>query len=353
MDKMEWWRATPPMLRGANIFQRWEGDLWCSAFGRGFLQQLQYEGANYVNWSVPGTYNVVPAASPQPAYAEILYATERLQQLVQWADDLSLSSVISFRTGPGRSQTDLVREDGVPIVRDLFTSVAAQDAFVQMWQTVATRYRGHPRIAAYDILVEPHKAEDLADPLANHGAFLLRWREIAARVVQAIRTVDQDTPIIVGLTEYSAFGDLATWPPLIPHDESNTNRIVYGIHQYAPHSYTHAETGAQFDPSFTGLHEAFAFVDAWRARYPRQKVAFAVNEFGVAATLPDARTFLREELNLLHGWRPNGTRQPGLSYAAWLWENAGGACYSGLMNLSADPELLHILRTLGWRRQTP
>jgi hypothetical protein len=103
-----------------------------------------------------------------------------------------------------------------------------------------------------------------------------------------------------------------------------------------------------FDPTFAGLRAAFGFVDDWRRRYPGFHAAFAVNEFGLVVTRPEARQFLAEELALLHGHRSAGRAQPGMSYAAWLWENSSGACFDGTMSLSADPEFLFTLRAQGW-----
>lgn len=73
--------------------------------------------------------------------------------------------VIALRSGPGRhfEQGDA---DSDPRNEPIWTSAAAQNAYVEMWRHVAARFKNNPVVAGYVPMVEPnHAAElDFIDP---------------------------------------------------------------------------------------------------------------------------------------------------------------------------------------------
>lgn len=361
-DKWKLWSEEKAHLRGANIFQKTLPDgSWCSVLHPNVFQKLRDTGANYVNLSVPGTFNITPA-KPFDAkqkwsdrYFELPSARDSLDNLVKWAGATTVSTekipsplwtVISLRSAPGRSQTDLVTEPGVEIVRDLFSpnqeiSRDARAAFAAMWQTLAERFKDKPHIAAYDLLVEPHRAETNIQEKGDANEFMAEWRKIAIETIQAIRKVDATTPIIVGLPEYSYMSALKCWKPLFPEDKKNHMRIVYGLHQYVPFEATHGNV-ALLKEDFQKMEDQFTYIDNWKKENPEYAAVFTVNEFGVKTSLAGAEEFITKEMEILN--------KRGMNHAIWLWDPEKGDCFAPDMAINANTQFLEAVKN-GWLRK--
>lgn len=118
-----------------------------------------------------------------------------------------------------------------------------QDA-ARFWRDLATALRGHPSIAAYNIVNEP--APEKHGGLAEHAdrATMVKWyakhqgssRDVRAfytQVIAAIREVDPVTPIMVDAGWYGAADAFDYWPA--PLDDP---RVLYSFHMYEPYLAT-------------------------------------------------------------------------------------------------------------------
>lgn len=272
-------------LRGANVYQQDEsrsdkgGD-----FGPNLvlddLQNLADAGANYVNFSIPGTYHVKTNTQWPQMIAH-------LDNMVQWAKEAGLYVVISARTGPGRGEGDIT-EDGL-MNKTVYNNASQQKAWVSMWQQIAKRYGSQGHVVGLDLMVEPHDVSRA------------KWRSFAQKMIDGIRSVDSQIPILVSPGDWGGADSLDGWNPL------RGNNLVYTVHQYEPFTYTHEES-ASYSPS--DLSDQFATMKQWMAEHPGQPLA--VNEFGVKKHKKGADRFLVQELQLLE--------QLGANHAAWLWE---------------------------------
>ena len=331
-------------LRGANIYQRrvypaLDGSHFMGSgpVGPPFTQQdfdqLAGMGANYVNISHPGIFAETPPFALEP---EIQANLDSLLNMIAQAD---LFAVISFRTGPGRSEFTFFWDeagdwfDESYLNDSIWQDQAAQDAWAAMWRHTVERYRDHPIVVGYDLMVELNSNEvgshalndplDIRDPAefyATHGGSLYDWNQLYPRITSAIRQVDSQTPILIGGMGYSAI----EWLPYL--HPTGDPRTVYVAHQYAPISYTHqwwdslacAYPGMcdtdwdgeddQFDRAWLGklLETVDTFVSA-------HSVPVAVNEFGVMRWEPAAAAFMDDEIDLFE--------QRGINHALWEWES--------------------------------
>lgn len=116
-EKWSLW-AGGTQLRGANIYQRriflkLDGGEYMGPgpFGPPFEQadfdNLAALGANYVNFSVAGLYTM------EPPYEIDDEAVAHLDRLLEMAAQAHLYAVISFRTGPGRSEFSIIHWGGL------------------------------------------------------------------------------------------------------------------------------------------------------------------------------------------------------------------------------------------------
>ena len=353
IDKFSLWDvATGPHLRGANIYQRrvypaLDGPIFLGpgSIGPPYVQadfdRLAALGANYVNISCPGLF------TEAPPYRLDRAAQANLDRLLGMIAKADMFAVITFRTGPGRSEfwafwgedEESDPDDGwfSPSYYDnrVWGNPAAQKAWAEMWRYTAARYRDNPIVVGYDLMCEPNANEvgsypagpalDLWDQeefYRRYGGTTYDWNMFYPRIIAAIRTVDPETPILVGGMGYSAIDWL---PYLKPIDDPRT---VYTVHQYAPMAYTHQEPPlvntypGTFDADWDGIPERvdrawldglLSTVDAFVSEHD---VPVAVPEYGVMRFEPNAARFMDDEMGLFE--------ERGLNYALWLWECSWG-----------------------------
>ena len=328
-DRWTLWTG-PTQLRGANVYQRrvypkLDGT---DFFGPGPVgppytqadfDDLAAMGANYVNISHPGLFTETPPYSLDP------HIQDNLDNLLHMISQADMFTVISFRTGPGRAEFSVCCLgddwfDDSYYNDSIWQDQAAQDAWVEMWRYTAQRYRSHPIVAGYDLMVEPNSNEvgsDATDPLDiwdpeefydQYGGTLYDWNQLYPRISAGIREVDTRTPILIGGMGYSA----VEWLPYL--EPTGDPRTVYVVHQYEPIDYTHQGpplTNGYPQGSFnrTWLDNLLSTIDDFVATHG---APVAVNEFGVMRWEPGAADFMDDQMELFE--------QRGLNHALWLWE---------------------------------
>ena len=335
VDKWALW-SVGTQLRGANIYQRrvyeeLDGTEFMGAGPVGppytpeDFDRLAALGANYVNISHPGFFG------EDPPYALDLTIQSNLDNLLAMIAQADMFAVISFRTGPGRSEFTFFHGDDdswfdESYYNDLvWKRQGAQDAWVAMWRYAAERYRHNPIVVGYDLMVEPNSNDmwlDIWEPDEFYPAYantLYDWNQLYPRISTAIREIDTNTPILIGGLSYSA----VEWLPYL--EPTGDPRTVYTAHQYAPFVYTHQESDeieytypGEFDTDWDGIDDDFdqawiddllTTMDTFAATH---NVPVAVNEFGVVRWVPGAAEFMDDQMDLFE--------QRGMNYALWLWE---------------------------------
>lgn len=120
----------------------------------------------------------------------------------------------------------------------LWTVKENQDRLTALWQAIALRYRDEPAIAAFDLVNEPVVPE-----LATHGESLTQWKNLAQRITDAIREVDNNHLIIV--ERLNAIKNLQTGEEDWSSDENmnffliDDDNVMYEFHDYDPFYFTH------------------------------------------------------------------------------------------------------------------
>jgi hypothetical protein len=324
-------------LRGANIYQRrvypeLDGPTFmgAGAIGPPFTQadfdKLAQMGANYVNISHPGIFEEHP---PFLLAQDVLANLENLVEMIGNAD---MFAVISFRTGPGRSEFTFFWGGGEDWFDDsyyndtIWTNPGAQDAWIEMWQEVARRFKDNPYVVGYDLMVEPNANEiffDIWNPFEfyiNYGGTIYDWNQLYPRVSDAIREEDTDSPILIGAVGYSG----VPWLPYL--DVTGDERTVYMVHQYAPHMYTHQDVGVNLvypgfmDADYDGENEYVDLswldarlddVDDFIAGPGGGNAVVGSNEYGLVRWAPGAGAFMDDLMGLFE--------DRGMNYALWEW----------------------------------
>ena len=298
-----WNNSTGPHLRGAVLSQR---RVYAHIDGPEFLghgsvgtpvsdaalQALARSGANLVILSHPGTFTEQAPHRADPAIEA------HLDDMIERCERAGLFVVIGLRTGPGRSEFTFHKEDAgswfdVSMIDDtVWSSQTAQDGWVQMWQSLAQRYRGRASIAGYLMMVEPNANQ--AAPDGEGGVLdewnpsrlarfvdgrLSDWPSLSRRLARSIRSVDHDTPILVSPDGYAH----RHFAHLLDLDE--VPGMVLAVHNYSPRNYTHQARGAEID-----------FIDA-EANFPAMNVSrWMIGEFGTARWARRAPEYIRRQV---------------------------------------------------------
>ncbi len=107
----------------------------------------------------------------------------------------------------------------------LFTDRTVQDKFVEVWRSIAQRYKGVRTIWGFDLANEP--VEEFVEEGCDD------WHGLAERTARAIREIDPERTIIVEAPPWGSPESLADFTPIaVPN-------VVYSAHMYVPHQFTH------------------------------------------------------------------------------------------------------------------
>ena len=97
--------------------------------------------------------------------------------------------------------------------------------FIRMWEAIALALSDdvyNDAVWGYDLFNEPQ---------INWSAAPQQWISMSPDIIAAIRAIDKDVWIV-----YQPGGNTSTFNTLQPLEDS---RVVYSVHFYAPHSFTH------------------------------------------------------------------------------------------------------------------
>jgi endoglucanase len=105
-----------------------------------------------------------------------------------------------------------------------------QANFNDFWTRAATKWKGHPGLAGYGLMNEPHDMPRPGEMVeSTEGEDLTIWPTYAKAAIRAIRSVDAQTPIYVGSNGWGSAMGMATLNPGFPLAGRN---LIYEVHLY-------------------------------------------------------------------------------------------------------------------------
>ena len=118
--------------------------------------------------------------------------------------------------------------------------IANQNRLVALWTEIARRYANEPTVIGYGLVNEPV----VPQVGSNAQATLDQWKDLAQRIADGIRTVDQNHILFVEcLLTHFKYNDYdgTDWNLLSLQDKQfliNDNNTVYEFHFYEPFEFT-------------------------------------------------------------------------------------------------------------------
>ncbi len=256
------------------------------------LAVLQGWGANLIRWQLGGA-----------DYSDGL-------------DTANYATVLAAERAKLDANLSALQAGGTSVTLDLhslseyeFESEENQKLLIDTWKQMAAVYKHGGRspnadtVWAYDIANEP------IEPL-DDGTFdeeLLTWNELAEQVTLAIRCIDANKAIVIESTNWA---DPSAFPLLRPVRAGN---IVYSLHCYDPHQFTHQQVLSEFPTAYTypgiiagkswdlatlqaNVQPAIDFQNAYQ-------VSIYVGEFSAARWAPGAAQYLADAISIFEAQR--------------------------------------------------
>ena len=141
-----------------------------------------------------------------------------LDNLVRWCKGQGIYVIIDMHGAPG-GQTGQNIDDSANDQPELFMESRYQDQLVDLWKSLAQRYRNEPAVAGYDLLNEPLPQRTGAEP-----KFKEKLEPLYKRLTAAVREVDPKHMIILEGADWA--NDWSVFSQ--PFDKN----LVYQFHYY-------------------------------------------------------------------------------------------------------------------------
>ena len=252
-------------------------------------------GGNLLRWQLlrGGT----DTSTPEKYNAWLDAELDKLDALIPALKKYGVKIAIDLHGGPGTNQDRF-------LTNQLSWDVQNQELFVRTWEKIARRYRDNPVIYGYDLLNEPREDNYVYEP---GGA--LEWNRLALRTAKAIRVIDPAVPIIIESAKGGGPDGIKTLRPV------NLPNIIYSVHIYSPHSFTHqgiTAAGREKAVVYPGMIEGKLWnrealkerLRAVREFQLKYNVPIYIGEFSAIAWAPGAEKYLDDCISIFeeYGW---------------------------------------------------
>ncbi|KAF4833678.1 Beta-xylosidase [Colletotrichum tropicale] len=254
---------------------------------------------------------------------------ELLDRVVNFCAKYNIYVILDLHAVPGGQNQDWHSDSGIS--RALFWEFKDfQDRAIQLWEALATHYKGNKVIAGYNPLNEP------ADPKHTR---LIAWYE---RAEKAIRAIDPDHILFLDGNTYAM--DFSAFNP-----EKTLPNSVYSCHDYSLYGFPLPEqydgTDAQKQKLRASLKRKVEFmqkagVPIWNGEWGPvyQDPATDAN---AAATNEKRFALLKEQLEI---YREFG----GISWSIWLYKDVG---YQGMVYVDPESPYMRLIRPFVEKKQ--
>jgi hypothetical protein len=169
---------------------------------------------------------------------------KKLKEVLSWAEKYELKVVIVPLSLPGCRWRQ--NNDNQPDLR-LWEDFAYQQKALQFWIDLASELKDYSCIVAYDILNEPCpelltgiEEQTIPGEADRFSGWYSKYKDTPRdlylfyqRVINAVREIDQETPIMVESGFYAQPSAYLEWP-----DKLEDSKVLYSFHIYEPYAFT-------------------------------------------------------------------------------------------------------------------
>ena len=271
-------------------------------------------GGNLLRWQL--LRGNADTSTPEKYMAWLDAELDKLDAAMPVLKRYGVKVAIDLHGGPGTNQDKF-------LTNQLSWDVLNQNLFVETWEKIARRFKGNPTIYGYDLLNEPREDNYVYEP---GGA--LEWNRLALRAAKAIRAIDPEVPIIVETAKGGGPDGIKTLRPL------NLPNIIYSVHVYSPHAFTHqgiTAAGKSSVVAYPGkidgrewnreaLKEKLRAVRDFQLKY---HVPIYIGEFSAIAWAPGADRYLDDCISIFEEYGWDWTYHAFREWTGWSVEHGG------------------------------
>lgn len=259
----------------------------CSrSFDFRLVDEMRKWNVNIIRYELgPGKADI---SSSEKYLAWIDSVSDKLLNDLEALKDTGIKVAIDLHTGPGTAVTEEMS--------NVLAGTTNIDTLCKAWIIMAKKFKDNPQIYGYDLLNEPRTSDYKVDGKE------LSWIALAQKMTDAIRSVDEKTPVIVEIS-----GD----------ETVKGENIIYTYHFYSPHEYTHqfvnrSNIGRRIQWAYPGWINGVYYdkemlrSNLWRVVDFQRKhnVKIFIGEFGCISWAPGAAQYLKDCVELFeeYGW---------------------------------------------------
>ncbi len=233
---------------------------------------------------------------------------DHLEQILGWAKTYGIKVVIDLHTPPGGSS------DGTNML--MFSDKRYTDHFIDSWKRIATRFKGNEAVWGYDLINEPNQT--LPAPYDY-------WT-IQKMAAEAVREIDQATPIIMESNESDSPSSFAYLSPLA------MDNVVYQVHMYMPMAFTHQSVATpQPLVTYPGVIEGIEWnkekiremLRPVREFQLRHNARIYAGEFSAVIWAPGAERYLSDCIEIFEEYGWDWTYHAFREWNGWSLEHEG------------------------------
>ena len=178
------------------------------------LAEMKNQNVNLIRWML---YHTWPWGDETDfeEYKEWLNSElDKLDLALEECNRLGIKVAIGLMDVPGERNPDGSQR--------LFNNMIYNDQYVLVWEQIAKRYNSNPILYGYGLMNEPVLSKN---PIINHI-------KTQSKAAAAIRKIDTLTPLIFSSDAWNA-------PTPFFLDTVKFENVIYEVHMYQPHKYTH------------------------------------------------------------------------------------------------------------------
>jgi len=265
-------------------------------YRKGDLDDLAKWGANLIRWQLVRAWGKAGTDRDPVEYFKWIDAQiADLELVLADAGRLGIKVVIDLHSPPG----------GRNATRDMamFYEEKYAKQFIETWERIARKFKGHPAVWGYDLINEPVQTMPA----------LYDYLTIQIMAAKAIRQIDPDVPVIIESNEWDNPGAFKYLTPLPMKD------VIYQVHMYIPGEFTNqgvknnwGEKSKDNLSTYPGLiggkeYNSEALSQALQPVIDFQKkygVRIYVGEFSAVRWAPGAAKYLEDCISIFeeHNW---------------------------------------------------
>lgn len=295
--------CSQPVISSAQAETRVRGFNMYTGITDADIDALQRFGPNTVRYAI--AWNEADDATLEEYNAHIDAELPRIDEIVSRCAGLGIKVILNLHSPPGGF---LSRN---PSYHRMFAEAQFQQAAIDTWVKLATRYKDNANVVAYDLYNEPaqHKvAAGLKDSNQLHLA-----------TINAIRALGDNHKIIVE----AVYGNRVSRLKKI-----NLPNIEYSFHIYYPHSFTHQGIARNNKASYPTKKVNKALVKNYLQQFvkfqKKNKVPIFIGEFSMVRWAPGKSSylFLKDLIGLFEKNKWSWTYHIYRNYDGWSVEHS-------------------------------